>query len=174
MFLLLFLLPCLSTLRPGSGVGTNTKVRPSEQRKVQDELEMPSLPPQSRVVSQGGRTHAAVVHQEGLPLPLPWTRCGILRKDSPILGLRGLMGTAFKGSSQPESLRAGLRICRARVGGWGWGLGAWGLQRLAPESFLCSPPLSDLTSPTLPGCILLALIRLSSQSTLDPLILDRG
>ena len=110
-----------------------------------------------------------MVHQEGLPLPLPWTRCGILRKDSPILGLRGLMGTAFKGSSQPESLRAGLRICRARGG-----LGAWGLQRLAPESFLCSPPLSDLTSPTLPGCTLLALIHLSSQSTLDPLILDMG
>ena len=58
MFLLLFLLPCLSTLRPGSGVGANTKVRPSEQRKVQDELEMPSLPPQSRVVSQGGRTQS--------------------------------------------------------------------------------------------------------------------
>lgn len=138
MFLLLFLLPCLSTLRPGSGVGTNTKVRPSEQRKVQDELEMPSLPPQSRVVSQGGRTHAAVVHQEGLPLPLPWTRCGILRKDSPILGLRGLMGTAFKGSSQPESLRAGLRICRARGGGGGgdWGPGACRDWHLSPSCVL--------------------------------------
>lgn len=56
MFLLLFLLPCLSTLRAGSRVGSNTKVRPSEQRKVQDELEMPSLPPTSRALSQGGRT----------------------------------------------------------------------------------------------------------------------
>ena len=68
---------------------------------------MPSLPPQSRAVSQGGRTQseaAAVVHQAGLSVPLPWTCCGILRKDSPILGLCGLTGTAFKGSSLPESL----------------------------------------------------------------------
>lgn len=58
MFLLPFLLPRLSMLRAGSGVGTNTKVRPSDQKKVQDELEMPSLPPQSRAVSQGGRTQS--------------------------------------------------------------------------------------------------------------------